>query len=139
MCVFDFLLWSKNFTGSLKKEKEVSRLFLLRLFNWPRWDLGNPSQFAFFYTHAAAMTSPKSVELKLGVKEPLAEEGKRCELKIPMEIKRSSRIRCGGRVPTGAIAFRYPRQGREGLYSHSKVGALPRDKEEGLQGGVARA
>jgi hypothetical protein len=34
------------------------------------------------------------------------EEAKRCELKLPVEIKRTSRIRCGGRVPTGAIAPR---------------------------------
>jgi hypothetical protein len=32
------------------------------------------------------------------------EEAKRCELKLPVEIKRTARIRCGGRVPTGAIA-----------------------------------
>jgi hypothetical protein len=32
------------------------------------------------------------------------EEAKRCELKLPVEIKRTVRIRCGGRVPTGAIA-----------------------------------
>jgi hypothetical protein len=32
------------------------------------------------------------------------EEAKRCELKLPAEIKRTARIRCGGRVPTGAIA-----------------------------------
>jgi hypothetical protein len=32
---------------------------------------------------------------------------KRCELKLPMEIKRTSRIRCGGCVPTGAIASCY--------------------------------
>jgi hypothetical protein len=32
------------------------------------------------------------------------EEVKRCELKLPVEIKRIARIRCGGRVPTGAIA-----------------------------------
>jgi hypothetical protein len=54
------------------------------------------------------MTSPKSVELKLGAKEPLVEEAKRCELTLPMEIKRTTRIRCGGLVPTGAIASRYP-------------------------------
>jgi hypothetical protein len=53
------------------------------------------------------MTSPKSVEMKLGTKDPLAEEAKRCELKLPMEIKRTARIHCGGRVPTGAIASRY--------------------------------
>jgi hypothetical protein len=53
------------------------------------------------------MTSPKSVELKLGAKEPLAEEAKRCELKLPMDIKRTARIRCGGRVPTGAITSLY--------------------------------
>jgi hypothetical protein len=36
------------------------------------------------------------------------EEAKRCELKLPIEIKRTARIRCGGRVPTGAIASRNP-------------------------------
>jgi hypothetical protein len=54
------------------------------------------------------MTSPKSVELKLGAKEPSMEEAKRCELKLNVEIKRTAHIRCGGRVPTGAIASRYP-------------------------------
>jgi hypothetical protein len=53
------------------------------------------------------MTSPKSVEMKLGAKEPLAEEAKRCELELFMEIKRTAPIRCGGRVPTTAIASRY--------------------------------
>jgi hypothetical protein len=33
---------------------------------------------------------------------------KRCELKLPVEIKRTAHIRCGGRVPTGAIASRNP-------------------------------
>jgi hypothetical protein len=36
------------------------------------------------------------------------EEAKRCELKLPVEIKRTTRIRCGGHVPIGAIAFRNP-------------------------------
>jgi hypothetical protein len=54
--------------------------------------------------------SPKSVKLKKGAEEPLMEEAKRCELKVPVEIKRTARIRCGGRVPTGAIASRYPVQ-----------------------------
>jgi hypothetical protein len=36
------------------------------------------------------------------------EEVKRCELKLFVEIKRTARIRCGGRVPTGAIASRNP-------------------------------
>jgi hypothetical protein len=36
------------------------------------------------------------------------EEAKRCELKLPVEIKRTARIRCGGRVSTGAIASRNP-------------------------------
>jgi hypothetical protein len=44
--------------------------------------------------------------LKLEAKEPSMEEAKRCELKLPVEIKRIARIRCGGRVPTGAIASR---------------------------------
>jgi hypothetical protein len=85
----------------------VSRVFLPRLFKWTRWELGNPSQFASFGTQAAAMTSPRSVKMNIGAKEPLAEEAKRCELKLPMEIKRTARIRCGGRVPTGAIASRH--------------------------------
>jgi hypothetical protein len=48
------------------------------------------------------MTNPRSVEMKLGAKE-----AKRCELKLAMEIKRTARIRCGGCVPTGAIASRH--------------------------------
>jgi hypothetical protein len=60
----------------LKRENAVSRVFLFGLFNWPRWELENPSQLAFSYTHAIAMTSPKSVELKLVAKEPSMEEAK---------------------------------------------------------------
>jgi hypothetical protein len=36
------------------------------------------------------------------------EEAKRCELKLPMEIKRTAHIRCRGHVPTGAIASHNP-------------------------------
>jgi hypothetical protein len=54
------------------------------------------------------MMSSKSVELKQGAKEPSMEEAKRCELKLPVEIKRTARICCGGRVSTGAIASRNP-------------------------------
>jgi hypothetical protein len=54
------------------------------------------------------MVSPRSVELKQGAKEPSMEEAMRFELKLPVEIKRTARIRCGGRVPTGAIASRNP-------------------------------
>jgi hypothetical protein len=53
------------------------------------------------------MVSSRSVELKQG-EEPLMEDEKRCELKLLVEIKRTARIRCGGRVPTGAIASRNP-------------------------------
>jgi hypothetical protein len=42
------------------------------------------------------MTSPKSVELKLGAKEPSMEEAKRYELKLPVEIKRTVRIHWEG-------------------------------------------
>jgi hypothetical protein len=45
--------------------------------------------------------------------EPSMEEAKRCELKLPVEIKRTARIRCGGRVPTGAIASRNPVEGEK--------------------------
>jgi hypothetical protein len=54
------------------------------------------------------MVSPRSIELKQGAKEPSMEEAKRCELKLPIEIKRTARIRCGGRVSIGAIASRKP-------------------------------
>jgi hypothetical protein len=46
--------------------------------------------------------------LKQGAKEPSKEVAKRCELKLPVEIKRTARIHCGGRVPTGAIASGNP-------------------------------
>jgi hypothetical protein len=36
------------------------------------------------------------------------EEAKRCELNLPVEIKRTARIRYGGRVPTGAITSHNP-------------------------------
>jgi hypothetical protein len=51
--------------------------------------------------------------LKLEAKEPSMEEAKRCELKLPVEIKRTACIRCGGRVPTGAIASRNPVEGEK--------------------------
>jgi hypothetical protein len=106
--LFDFLLQSENFKGSLNKENEVPKVFLFRLFIWLNWELRNPSHLAIFCTHAAAMVSPRSLELKQGVEEPSMEEVKRCELKLPVEIKRTARIRCGGRVPTGAITSRNP-------------------------------
>jgi hypothetical protein len=49
----------------------------------------------------------------LEAKEPSMEEVKPCELKLPVEIKRTARIRCGGRVPTGAIASRNPVKGEK--------------------------
>jgi hypothetical protein len=54
------------------------------------------------------MVSPRSLELKQGAKDPSMEEAKRCELKLPVEIKRTACIHCGGRVPTRAIASRNP-------------------------------
>jgi hypothetical protein len=76
MLLFDFLLQSENFKGSLNKENEVSRVFFFGLFIWPNWELGNPSHLAIFCTPAAAWVSPKSVELKQGAKEPSMEEAK---------------------------------------------------------------
>jgi hypothetical protein len=108
LLLFDFLLRSENFKGSLNKENEVPRVFLFGLFIWPNWELGNPFHLAIFCTHAAAMVFPRSLELKQGAEEPSMEEAKRCELKLPVEIKRTARIRYGGRVPTGAIASRNP-------------------------------
>jgi hypothetical protein len=92
----------------LNKENEVSRVFLFGLFIWPTWELGNQSHEAIFCTHVAAIVSLRSLELKQGAKEPSMEEAKRCELKLPVEIKRTARIHCGGCVPTRAIASRNP-------------------------------
>jgi hypothetical protein len=72
----DFLLRSEIFKGSLKKENEVPRVFLFGLFIWPNWELGNQSHRAIFCTHAAAIVSPRSLELKKGAKEPSMEEAK---------------------------------------------------------------
>jgi hypothetical protein len=37
------------------------------------------------------MTSPRIVEIKLGAEKPLKEEeAKRCEINLPMEIKRTT-------------------------------------------------
>jgi hypothetical protein len=55
LLLFDFLLRSENFKGSLNKEIEVPRVFLFGLFIWLNWELGNPSHLAYFCTHAAAM------------------------------------------------------------------------------------
>jgi hypothetical protein len=51
--------------------------------------------------------------LKLEAKEPTMEEAKRCELKLPVEIKRTARICRGRRVPTGAIGSRNPVEGEK--------------------------
>jgi hypothetical protein len=77
LLLFDFLLQLENFKGSLNKEIEVPRVFLFGLFIWPNWELGNPSHQAYICTHAAAMASPRSLELKQGAKEPSMEEAKR--------------------------------------------------------------
>jgi hypothetical protein len=91
----------------LNKENEVHRVFLFGLF-MPNSELGDQFHQAIFCSHTAAIVSPRSLELKQGAEEPLMEEAKQCELKLPVEIKRTARIRCGGRVPTGAIASRNP-------------------------------
>jgi hypothetical protein len=70
LLLFDFLLRSENFKGSLKKENEVPRVFLFGLFIWPNWGLGNKSHQAIFCTHTAAIVSPRSLELKQEAKEP---------------------------------------------------------------------
>jgi hypothetical protein len=113
LLLFDFLLQSENLKESLKKENKVPRVFLFEIFIWPNWKLGNQSHQAIFCTHAAAIVSPRSLELKQEAKEPSMEEAKRCELKLPVEIKRTAHIRCGGRVPTGAIASRNPVEGEK--------------------------
>jgi hypothetical protein len=67
LLLFDFILGSENFKGSLNKDP---RVFLFGLFIWPNWELGNQSHEAIFCTHAIAIVSPRSLELKQGAKEP---------------------------------------------------------------------
>jgi hypothetical protein len=76
LLLFNFLLRSENFKGSLKRENEVPRVFLFGLFIWPNWELGNQSHQAIFCIHTAAIASPRSLELKLEAKEPSMEEAK---------------------------------------------------------------
>jgi hypothetical protein len=76
LLLFDFLLRSEKFKGSLNKENEVPRVFLFGLFIWPNWELGNQSHQAIFYTHEVAIVSPRSLELKQEAKEPSMEEAK---------------------------------------------------------------
>jgi hypothetical protein len=113
LLLLDFLLRSEKFKGSLKKENEVPRVFLSGLFIWPNWELGNQFLQAIFCTHAAAIMSPRSLELNQEAKEPSMEEAKRCKLKLPVEIKRTARIHCGGHVPIEAIASRNPVEGEK--------------------------
>jgi hypothetical protein len=68
LLLFDFLLWSENFKGSLKKENAVLRVFLFGLFIWPNWELRNQPLLAIFCTLAAAFVPPRSLELKLEAK-----------------------------------------------------------------------
>jgi hypothetical protein len=84
------------------------------------------------------MVSPRSVVLKQGAEEPSMEEVKRCELKLPVEIKRTARIVAEG-VSDRSYRFSQPCRRGEGPYSRSKVGAHPWHEAEGLHGGVARA
>jgi hypothetical protein len=77
LLLFDFLLRSENFKGSLKKENEVLRVFLFGLFILPNWELENQPLQAIFFTLAGAIVSPRSLELKQGAKEPSMEEAMR--------------------------------------------------------------
>jgi hypothetical protein len=54
LLLFDFLVWSESFKGSLKKENEVPRDFLSELFIWPNWELEDQTFQAIFCTLAAA-------------------------------------------------------------------------------------
>jgi hypothetical protein len=74
LLLFDFLLRSENFKGSLKKEIEVLGVFLLGLLIWPNWELENQPLQAIFCTLAAAIVPPRSFELKLEAKKPSMEE-----------------------------------------------------------------
>jgi hypothetical protein len=106
LLLFDFLVWSENFKGSVKKEKKVPRAFLSGLFIWPNWELEDQTFQAIFCTLVAAIVPARSLELKLEAKKPSMEEARRCELKLP--VKRTARIRCGGCVPTRALASHNP-------------------------------
>jgi hypothetical protein len=53
LLLFNFLLQSENFKGSLKKENEVPRVFLFGLFIWPNWELGNQSHQVILHPHSS--------------------------------------------------------------------------------------
>jgi hypothetical protein len=74
LLLFDFLVWSENFKGSVKKENKVPRAFLSGLFTWPNWELEDQTFQAIFCTLVAAIVPPRSLELKLEDKKPSMEE-----------------------------------------------------------------
>jgi hypothetical protein len=111
LLLFDFLVWSENFKGSVKRKIRFPELFLSGLFIWPNWELEDQTFQTIFCTLVAAIMPPRSLELKLEAKKPSMEEATQCELKLP--VKRTARIRCGGRVPTGALASRNPVEGEK--------------------------
>jgi hypothetical protein len=76
LLLFDFLLWSENFKGSLKREMRFLGLPLSGLFIWTSWELGNQPLQAIFCTLAAAIVSSRSLELKQEDKKPSMEEKK---------------------------------------------------------------
>jgi hypothetical protein len=61
------------------------------------------------------MVSPRRVVSKQGAEEPSMEEAKRCELKLPVEIKRTARIRCGGHVRPELSLLATPSKRRRSL------------------------
>jgi hypothetical protein len=77
LLLFDFLVLSENFKGSVKKENKVSRAVLSGLFIWPNWELENQTFQAMCCTLVAAIEPPKSLELKLEAKKPSMEEAMR--------------------------------------------------------------
>jgi hypothetical protein len=76
--------------------------------------------FTSTIARATSMASSRSEEAKLKVKKlmeeekplplsmPASEDVSWCELKAKLEIKRTARIRCGGRVPIRQIVSRHP-------------------------------
>jgi hypothetical protein len=136
MLLFDFLLRSENFKGSLNKENEVPRVFFFRLY---LAELGAresiPSSILLHPRSSHGLPEERRVEARHrgaidGGGEVMRAQATRLDQEDrPHPLRRA--------CPDPSYRFSQPRQRRERPYSHLKVGAHSRHEAEGLQGGVA--
>jgi hypothetical protein len=75
LLLFDFLLWSENFKGSLKKENEVLRVFSLRTIYLAELGARESTPPSNILHPCSSHCAPKELRVEAqGAKKPLMEE-----------------------------------------------------------------